>query len=99
MCTLITCINVADSKITFIPSVNFEVQNLPNSSLNYKNICKLPNCGGIPANYTYYYYFANPFTVGAHSLLDADLSGGTTFTLEVFACKLLLTFPELLSNQ
>ena len=53
-------------------------------NLNYQTICTLPNCGGIVAKYTYYYYLTH--TSGSNFLFDIDLSLGTAFTLEVFAC-------------
>jgi hypothetical protein len=60
--------------------------NVPAGSLNYKAVCTLPNCGGMPAKYTFYFYITP--TLGSSSFLDIDLSGGTAFTLEVFACSL-----------
>ena len=53
-------------------------------NLNYQTICRLPNCGGIVAKYTYYYLLTH--TSGSAEWLDIDLSLATTFTLEVFAC-------------
>jgi hypothetical protein len=59
--------------------------NLPAGSLNYKAVCTLPNCGRIPAKYKFYLYLA---ISGPNIFLDIDLSGGTAFNLEVFACSL-----------
>ena len=68
--------------------------NLPISSLNYKNTCTLPNCGGIVTNYTFNYYLTTIPIIGPPAApifnywLDIDFSGGTVFTLEIFACSL-----------
>ena len=38
-------------------------------------------------------------TSGSASFLDIDLSLGTAFTLEVFACSLKITYPSSLNNE
>ena len=60
-------------------------------------VCALANCGRIPAKYTFYYYLTP--TTGSASFFDIDLSLGTAFTLEVFACSLQISYPASLINE
>ena len=93
----LTSIAVSDLKILPASSANFYGQNLPVNNLNQKTICTLLNCGGIAAKYTIYFYLTP--TLGSNYWLDINLSGGTAFTLEVFACSLQITYPTLLANE
>ena len=65
---------------------------MPVGSTSYKNVCILTDCGKIAFTYTFYYY-VNPNQSGSTQWLDFDLSGGTAFTLELFACEFEITFP------
>ncbi len=71
---------------------------MPVGSTNYKNVCILTNCGKIAFTYEFYYFW-NPYHSGSTQWLDIDLSGGTAFTLELFACKFEITFPALLAES
>jgi hypothetical protein len=55
----------------------------------------IPNCGGIPTNYSFYYRL-----YGNNSIpywMNVDNSGSTAFNLQVFKCSIIITYPESLS--
>ena len=69
--------------------------NLPNSTINanseVRTTCIITNCGGVSANYTFYYLLTGMDNV--NYWMDVDASGSTAFKLEVFACSIIITYP------
>ncbi len=55
----------------------------------------IPNCGGIPTNYSFYYRL-----VGIDNKpywMNVDNSGSTAFNIQVFKCSIIITYPGSLS--